>query len=187
MTGAPCWDWWETLRWDGQIAAGGMRAGAMMNDCGLADGLGWGGDWERGVWCWDSVGRAVDVPTQRYSTYPLLSPPNPIQHQVFPTYPDHTALLHLSPLIPTQSHTTPSLSYVSRSHTHRSPHPLAPPSPNSHPQYLPYIHPTQLHSRSYPYMPTPPQRLSSVLARRTSSCALAIEYKCRTSNIHKRL
>ena len=36
------------------------------------------------VWCWDSVGRAVDVPTRRYSTYPHQIP---IQHKVFPTYP----------------------------------------------------------------------------------------------------
>ena len=95
----------------------------MMNGCGLVDGLGWGwGHWVWGVWCWDSIGRAVDVPTHRYSTYPHLSPPNPIQHQVFPTYPDR---------IRTARHT-----------------PLSLPSPNSHSQYLPYSHPTQLHSRS---------------------------------------
>ena len=197
----------------------------MMNGCGLVDGLGWGGwDWEWGVWCWDSVGRAVDVPTQRYSTYPHLSPPNPIQHQIFPTYPDR---------IRTARHT-----------------PLSPPSRNSHPQYLPYIHPTQLHSRSnstptnpirpYPlssvHYPTPrytlpppnqtpshtstqpicptiatpqiiapskPSPLLPLYAHPAAttlispskahmslwrfSCALTIEYKCRTSNINKRL
>ena len=40
------------------------------------------------VWCCDSVGKAVDVPTQRYSMY---SHQIPIQHQVFPTYRIHTA------------------------------------------------------------------------------------------------
>ena len=133
---------------------------------------------------------------------PIYLHPIPIQHQVFPTYPDR---------IRTARHT-----------------PLSPPSPNPHPQYLPYIHPTQLHSRPkstptnpirpypqssvhyptpshtlpppnqthshtstqpiyptiatpqiitpskpsplLPYMPTPPQRLSSVLARRTCHC-----------------
>ena len=33
------------------------------------------------VWCWDSVGKAVDVPIHRYSTYPH---PIPIQHQGSP-------------------------------------------------------------------------------------------------------
>ena len=60
---------------------GGRYEGWGYDVDGLVDGLGWGGwDWEWGVWCWDSVGRAVDVPIQRYSTYPHLSPPNPIQH-----------------------------------------------------------------------------------------------------------
>ena len=79
------------------------------------------------VWCWDSVGKAVDVPTQRYSTYPH---PIPIQHQVFPTYRIRMARQT----------------------------PLSPPSTNSHPPYLPYIHPTQLHSRvnSTPTNPTRP-------------------------------
>ena len=78
------------------------------------------------VWCWDSVGKAVDVPTQRYSTY---SHPIPIQHQVFPTYRIRTA-----------RQTT-----------------LSPPSTNSHLPYLPYIHPTQLHSRVN-FTPTNPTR-----------------------------
>ena len=60
-----------------------MRVGAMMNGCGWV-GLGvWGGGLDGAVcvWCWDSVGKAVDVPTQRYSTYPH---PIPIQHQGSP-------------------------------------------------------------------------------------------------------
>ena len=54
-----------------------------------------------------------------------------------------------TPLIPTQSHTTPSLPHVSRSHTHRSPHPtlttypkLPPTVPtlhSSHPIPLPLL------------------------------------------------
>ena len=85
------------------------------------------------VWCWDSVGKAVDVPTQHYSTY---SHPIPIQHQVFPTYRIRTARQT----------------------------PLSPPSTNSHLPYLPYIHPTQLHSRvnSTPTNPTRPYQKRSV-------------------------
>ena len=85
----------------------------------VVGGGGRGEDWEWCVWCWDSVGKSCG-----YTNTPLLhlSPPNPIQHQVFPTYPDR---------IRTARHT-----------------PLSPPSPNSHPQYLSYIHPTQPHSRS---------------------------------------
>ena len=88
--------------------------------------------WVASVWCWDSVGRAVDIPIQSYSTYPH---PVFIQHQVFPHLP--------------------------RPHTHRSPHPLSPPSPNSHPPYLPYIHPTELHS-SANSTPTNLTRLSTI-------------------------
>ena len=86
------------------------------------------------VWCWDSVGKAVGVPTQRHSTYPH---PIPIQHQVFPTYRIRTA-----------RQTS-----------------LSPPSTNSHPPYLPYIHPTQLHSRvnSTPTNPTRPSTISKTL------------------------
>ena len=83
-------------------------------------GLGvWEGEWVGGgavcVWCWDRIGKAVDVLTKRYSTYPH---PIPIQHQVFPTYRIRTARQT----------------------------PLSPPSTNSHPPYLPYIHSTQLYS-----------------------------------------
>ena len=162
----------------------------------------------------------VDVPTQRYSTYPH---PIPIQHQVFTTYCIRMARQT----------------------------PLSPPSTNSHPPYLPYIHPTQLHSRvnstptnptrpstisktlrtlshkqthptpsqpdplplstrpNYPTIPTPyiivPSKPSPLLplyahpAKTLISpskahmslgrfcCALTIEYKCKTSNINKRL
>ena len=99
-----------------------MRVGAMMNGCAWVDVLGYGCGRGIGlggavfVWCWDSVGKAVDVPTQRYSTY---LHPVPIQHQVFPTYRIRTARQTA----------------------------LSPPSINSHPPYLPYIHPTQLHTR----------------------------------------
>ena len=86
------------------------------------------------VWYWNSVGKAVDVATQRYSTYPH---PIPIQYQVFPTYRKRTARQT----------------------------PLSPPSTNSHPLYLPYIHPIQLHSRvnSTPTNPTRPSTTSKTL------------------------
>ena len=117
-----------------------MRVGTMMNGCGWVGGLGKGCGRGGGlggavcVWCWESVGKAVDVPTQHYSTYPH---PIPIQHQVFPTYRKRTAR---------QS-------------------PLSTPSTNSHPPYIPYIHPTQLHSRdnSTPTNPTRPSTTSKTL------------------------
>ena len=74
------------------------------------------------VWCWGSVGKAVDVPTQ---------------HQVFPTHRIGTARQT----------------------------PLSPPCTNSHPPYLPYIHPTQLHSRvnATPTNSTRPSTISKTL------------------------
>ena len=113
----------------------------MMN---WVDGLGWGVGLGVGVgwvgvmcvWCWDSVGRAVDMPTQRYSTYPH---PIPIQHHVFPTYP--------------------------RPHTHHSPHPILttqpklPPTIPTIPTLLPphpsnpaptLLQPTRPNPRPYP-------------------------------------
>ena len=164
--------------------------------------MGWVGEWVGlgvGVWCWDSVGRAVDVPTQRYSTYPLLSPPNPIQPQVFPTYPDRIRQLatpHSHHLAQTRTHNTyptfilpnstpapPLLQPTLSDHIHSPPYIIPPPRhtlppPNqthSHtstqpicpiiatPQIIALSNPQP----SYPYMPTPPQRLSPVLARRT--------------------
>ena len=101
-------------------------------------GVGWGSGLGGAVcvWRWDSVGKAVDVPTQCYSTY---LHPIPIQHQVFPTYRIRTARQT----------------------------PLSPPSTNSHPPYLSYIHPTQLHSRvnSTPTNPTRPSTISKTLRK----------------------
>ena len=66
--------------------------------------------------------------------YSTYPHPIPIQHQVFPTYRIRTARQT----------------------------PLSPPSTNSHSPYLPYIHPTQLHSRvnSTPANPTRPSTIS---------------------------
>ena len=121
-----------------------------MNGCGWVDGLSWGVGFGVGwvgwgklgcVWFWDSVGSAVDVPWQRYSTYPN---PIPIQHHVLPTYPDRICNVR---------------------HT-----PLSPPSPNFHPTYLHYTHPTLLHSRANttPTNQTRPSTISTAL--RTLSC-----------------
>ena len=68
------------------------------------------------------------------------------------------------PLIPTQfPHNTKSSPTYPWPHTHLSPHPLSIPRPNSHPTYLPYIHPTQLYSRanSTPTNPTRPPTIST--------------------------
>ena len=97
-------------------------------------GVGWVGRCVSGVGIvW---GKAVDVSTQRYSTYPH---PIPIQDQVFPTYRIRTACQT----------------------------PLSPPSSNSHPPYLPYIHPTHLHSRvnTTPTNPIRPSTISKTLRR----------------------
>ena len=135
------------------------------------------------VWCWDSVGRAVDVPTRRYSTYPHQIP---IQNQVFPTYTrPHThhspRSLSLPNPLPRQlysSQTDPTLDYIHRPLYTIPPQPH--PSP-SQPDPPPHLNPIYLlhhtHSTSNrtlqtftpptPICPTLPQRLSSVLARRT--------------------
>ena len=58
----------------------------------------------------------------------------------------HTALLHLSSPNP---HTTPCLPHHSHDRIRTARHiPFSLPSPNSHPPYLPCLHPTQLHSRA---------------------------------------
>ena len=71
-----------------------------------------------------------------HSATPPNSHPIPIQHQVFPTYRIRTARQT----------------------------PLSPPRTNSHLPYLPYIHPTQFHSRfnSTPTNPTRPYEKRSV-------------------------
>ena len=76
---------------------------------------------------------------------------------------------------PNTRHTLPT---KSQSHTPTQPTYRIHHSPNPHP--------------SRPYMPIPPQRLSLVLIKSHMSlwrfcCALIIEYKCKTSNINKRL
>ena len=155
------------------------------------------------------------------------------------------------PLIPTQSpyNTKSSPPTHDRIRIRTARHtPLSPPSPNSHPPYLPYIYHTQLHSRAnstpyqpdprpYPqpsctlshpqthltpsqpdphlnpthlphhthstYLPAKPSPLLSIYAHPAAKtlispskahmslgrfcCAMTIEYKCKTSNINKRL
>ena len=113
------------------------------------------------VWCWDSVGKAVDVPTRRYSTYPY---PIPIQHQS--SQPTAYARLarpyfhHLTPTIPlpyihsTQLHsrvnstltnpTRPStISKTLRTLSHKQTHPT-PSQPD------PHLNPTQLPHHTHP-------------------------------------
>ena len=73
------------------------------------------------------------------------------------------SLFHLSPpnLHTTQVFTLPTPDRI-RTARHT---PLSPPSPNAHPPYLPYIHPTQLHSRanSTPTNPILPWAISTTL------------------------
>ena len=151
------------------------------------DGMGW-------LWVWDSVGRAVDIPTQRYSAYPhpipMSSPPihdrkrstrQPHSHHLAQTSTHHT---YLPCLHPTELHSRANstrtnsirpatISTALRTLSHPG-HTLPPPNhTHSHTSTKP-IYPT-IHTPhiivpskpSYLYMPTPPQRLASVLARRT--------------------
>ena len=110
------------------------------------------------VWCWDSVGKAVDVPIQRYSMYPH---PIPIQHQGSPdptqTHTHHTYTTSIPPnttpestlLQPTQPNPTrPStISKTLRTLSHKQTHPT-----HSQPDPLPHLNPTQLpHHTHYIY------------------------------------
>ena len=169
------------------------------------------------VWCWDSVGKAVDVPTQRYSTY---SHPIPIQHQVFPTYRIRTArqtplsppstnshLPYLPYIHPTQLHsrvnstpTNPTISETLRTLSHKQTHPTP-----SQPDPLLHLNPTQLPHHTTPYIivPSKPSPLLPPYAHPAAKTlispskahmslgrfcyALTIEYKCKTSHINKRL
>ena len=131
----------------------------------------WLGRWVRlRVWDWEWVrwsGVCLHPPTQLYSNQPdptldyIHSPPYTIPSQDTP-YP-----------LPTRP--TPT----------SQPKPSTPPYPLHILSYPPNPHP------SYPYMPTPPQRLISPSKAHISlwkfCCALTIEYKCKTSNINKRL
>ena len=95
--------------------------------------------------------------THTYHTYPTSIPPNstPESTLLRPTRHDHINAPYTIPQtdtpypLPTRSTPTPQ------------PDPTTPPYPPHILSYPPNPHP------SYPYMPTPPQRLSSVLARRT--------------------
>ena len=135
------------------------------------------------VWCWDNVRKAVDVPTQRYSTYPH---PVPIQHQVFPTYrirhlpQTHTHHTYSKSIPPNSTPESTLLQPTRPDHIKIAPYtipqtdtpyplPIRPtptPQPDqTTPSYPPHI--LSYPPNPHPYMPTPPQRLSSVLARRT--------------------
>ena len=144
----------------------------------------------------------MDIPTQRYSTYPH---PTPIQHNVFPHLPttayaplatphshhlaqtptNHTHYTYHASIPPNSTpaptllqptrpdprpYPQPSVSYPTPDTSYplpTRPTPTPQPNPSTTPctrhilSYPPNPHP------SYPYMPTPPQRLASDLARRT--------------------
>ena len=99
------------------------------------------GGWVGWVLCWDSVGRAVDIPTQRYSTYP------------------HTKSLYNTMSSPP---TNDRIRIRTARHT-----PFSPPSPNSHPPYPPYLptlprsHPTLLPRQLYSNNSTRPSTIST--------------------------
>ena len=93
-------------------------------------------------------------------TYTTSIPPNTTPESILlqPTRPDSRTYQKPSVHYPTNRHTLPP---PNQTHSHTS----------TRPSYLtiptPYIIVPSKPSLSYPYMPTPPQRLSSVLARRT--------------------
>ena len=94
--------------------------------------------------------------THTHHTYPTSIPPNSTSESTLlqPTRPYQKRSVHY----PTNRHTLPP---PNQTHTYTSTRPTTPPYPPHILSYPPNPHP------SYPYMPTPPQRLSSVLARRT--------------------
>ena len=118
------------------------------------------------VWCWDSVRKAVDVPTQRYPTYPH---PIPIQHQGSPdptyhltqTHTHHTYTTSIPPNTTPEStllqparpdprpYQKPSVHYPTNRHT-------LPTRPTPTPQPDPATPPYPFHILSYPPNPHPP-------------------------------
>ena len=98
--------------------------------------------------------------THTHHTYPTSIPPDstPESTLLQPTRPDPRPYQKCSVHYPTNRHTLPP---PNQTHSHISTQPNYPTLPNHILSYPPNPHP------SYPYMPTPPQRLSSVLARRT--------------------
>ena len=93
--------------------------------------------------------------THTHHTYPTSIPPNSTPESTLPR-PDH---IKNAPYTIPQTDTPYSL--PTRPTPTPQPDPATPPYPPHILSYPPNPHP------SYPYMPDPPQRLSSVLARRT--------------------
>ena len=130
----------------------------MMNGCGWVDGLGKGCGRGSGlggavcVWCWDSIGKAVDVPTQHYSTYPH---PIPIQHQSSqPTANARLTRPHFHHLAQTHTHHTYPTSIPPNSTPESTL--LQPTRPDPRPHQKRSVHyPTNRHTLSPPNRPTP--------------------------------
>ena len=98
--------------------------------------------------------------THTHHTFPTSIPPNSTPESTLfqPTRPDPRPYQKRSVHYPTNRHTLPP---PNQTHSHTSTRPNYPTIPT------PYIIVPFKPSPSYPYMPTPPQRLSSVIARCT--------------------
>ena len=120
--------------------------------------------WSYDEWLW--LGRWVGLGVWDTNSHP------PYLHYIHPT--QHHSRVNSTPTNPTRldprPYQKPSVHYPTNRHTlpppnqthsHTSTRPSYPIIPTS------YIIVPSKPSPSYPYMPTPPQRLSSVLARRT--------------------
>ena len=98
--------------------------------------------------------------THTHHTYPTSIPPTPLPSQLYSNQLDPT-LDHIKNAPYTFPQTDTPYPLPTRPTHTPQPDPTTPPYPPHIYSYPPNPHP------SYPYMPTPPQRLSSVLARRT--------------------
>ena len=171
------------VRWT--YRAGWMRVAGMMNDCGWVDWLGWVRLWERElewewlwwngvghVWCWDSVGIALDVPIQRYSTSPISTPTSTL-HQ--PTRPDPRPYLQPSVYYLIPRHTLPP---PNQTHSHTSTQHIYPTIPTPH-IIVPSKPSPILSLYDHPATKTLISPSNAHMSLGRFCCALTIEYKCK--------
>ena len=133
-----------------------MSVWAIMNGCGWVDGLGWqcgigsGLGWVGCVWCWDSVGRAVDISKQRFPLIPMQSPYNT---RSSPPSPDRIRTARQTPLSPpspiVQPNSTPAPTLLQPTRPDPLPYPQTLSRSKTHttpfqPEPLPHLNPTHL-------------------------------------------
>ena len=121
----------EWAYWGGRDEGSGYDEFGRWIGLGCGIGIGWVGC----VWCWDSIGRAVDIPWQRYSAYP---DPISTQHHAVPVY---------APLATPHSH---HLAQTHPHHTHHTHHPYPASIPHNSTPAQTLLKPTRPDPRPYP-------------------------------------